>query len=64
LAESIEVRWREEYGGCTSWVDLTDDLPDPSELASEPALSDTAFSARMKGVVGALGMPLAEPVLR
>src|SRR5204863_425611 len=60
LAESIEVPWREEYGGCTSWVDLTDGLPDPSELASETALSDTAFKARMEGAVGALGMPLGE----
>jgi len=63
LAEPIEVPWREEYGGCTSWVDLVDPLPDPTELASEPALSDTAFNARMKGVVGALGMPLPEPSL-
>ena len=63
LRDPIEVPWREEYGGCTSWVDLVDPLPDPSELASEPALSDTAFRARMKGVVDALGMPLPEPAV-
>jgi hypothetical protein len=61
LQEPFEVPWRDEYGGCTSWVDLVDPLPDPIELASEPALSDTAFEARMKGVVDALGMPLPEP---
>ena len=63
LAEPIEVPWREEYGGCTSWVDLLDDLPDPTDLPYEPALSDTAFAARLKGVVTALGMPLPEPAL-
>jgi hypothetical protein len=63
LAESIKVPWREEYGGCTSWVDLVDPLPDPGELKSEPALSDVAFAARMKGVNGALGMPMEESAL-
>jgi hypothetical protein len=57
------VPWREEYGGCTSWVDLVDPLPNPDELNSEPALSDTAFGARMKGVDGALGTPLEIPAL-
>jgi hypothetical protein len=63
LVEPLEVPWREEYGGCTSWVDLLDPIPDPTELTSEPALSDTAFAARMKGVDGALGTPLEEPAL-
>jgi hypothetical protein len=63
LLEPLEVPWREEYGGCTSWVDLLDPLPDPTELKSEPALSDTAFAARMKGVNGALRTPLEEPAL-
>jgi hypothetical protein len=63
LLEPLEVPWREEYGGCTSWVDLVDPLPDPEELKSEPALSDTAFAARMKGVDGALGTPLEAPAL-
>jgi hypothetical protein len=61
LREPLEVPWREEYGGCTSWVDLADPLLDPGELAGEPALSDTAFAARLKGVDGALGTPLEEP---
>jgi hypothetical protein len=63
LVEPLEVPWREEYGGCTSWVDLLDPLPDPDELKSEPALSDTAFEARMKGVNGSLATPLEEPAL-
>ena len=61
LVEPVVVPWRDEYGGCTSWVDLVDKLPDPDELESEPALSDTAFAARLKGVDGALGTPLEEP---
>jgi hypothetical protein len=51
LTEPVTVPWREEYGGCTSWVDL-DGLPDdPAELPSEPALSDVAFAARLKGAL-------------
>jgi hypothetical protein len=63
LLEPLEVPWREEYGGCTSWVDLADPLPDPDDVKSEPALSDTAFAARLKGVNGALGTPMEEPAL-
>ncbi len=47
LDDPITVQWREEYGGCTSWVTL-DGLPDdPASLPSEPALSDGAFEARL-----------------
>ncbi len=54
LAEPITVPWRDDYGGCTSWVDL-DGLPDdPAAIPSEPALSDVAFEARLKGAVEAL----------
>jgi hypothetical protein len=54
LDEPVVVPWREEYGGCTSWIDL-DGLPaDPAELPSAPALSDTAFEARLRGVAEAL----------
>ena len=54
LDEPVTIPWREEYGGCTSWVDL-DGLPDdPTALASEPVLSDVAFDARLKGAIEAL----------
>jgi hypothetical protein len=60
LETPITVSWRDEYGGCTSWVEL-DALPDdPGALASEPALSDVAFGARLAGAVDALPS-LAEP---
>jgi hypothetical protein len=54
LVEPAVVPWREEYGGCTSWVEL-DGLPDdPASLPSVPALSDIAFDARLKGAVESL----------
>ncbi len=61
LLEPVIVPWREEYGGCTSWVDLEGLPDDPAALPSELALSDTAFGARMNGVIGALPGGLAEP---
>jgi len=61
LAEPITLPYRDEYGGCTSWVDL-DGLPaDPASLPSEPALSDTAFAARLKGVTESLPNGLEPP---
>jgi hypothetical protein len=54
LLDPVTVGWRDEYGGCTSWVSLSDLPDDPSELPSEPALSDVAFEARRKGVKDAL----------
>ena len=54
LREPITVPWRDGYGGCTSWVDLEGIPDDPASLPSEPALSDVAFAARLKGAVEAL----------
>jgi hypothetical protein len=54
LHEPVVVAWRDEYGGCTSWVPLGDLPDDPRELPAEPALSDVAFEARLKGVRSAL----------
>jgi hypothetical protein len=54
LAQPIAVPYRDEYGGCTSWVDL-DDLPDdPASLSSELVLSDVAFEAKLKGAAEAI----------
>jgi hypothetical protein len=61
LEEPVRVPYREEYGGCTSWVDL-DGLPDdPAALPSTPVLSDTAFDARRKGVEEAIPGGLSRP---
>ena len=54
LQEPVTVPWVEGYGGCTSWVDVEGLPDDPASLPSEPALSDVAFAARLKGTVDAL----------
>ncbi len=62
LTEPITVAFRDEYGGCTSWVDLTELPDDPATLPSEPALSDAAFEARFGFAANDLPDGLAEPV--
>jgi hypothetical protein len=63
LAEPVTVPWRDEYGGCTSWVDL-DGLPaDPSDIESEPALSDGAFAARLGFAANDLPGGFVDPVV-
>jgi hypothetical protein len=54
LLEPVTVAWDPAYGGCTSWVELEGLPDDPASVRSEPALSDVAFDARLKGVVQAL----------
>jgi hypothetical protein len=54
LLEPVTVPWKDEYGGCTSWVTY-DGLPDdPASLPSELVLSDVAFEAKRKGIRDAL----------
>ena len=45
LAEALVVPWREQYRGCTSWVDLVD-LPDNPAVLASPVLDDVAFEER------------------
>jgi hypothetical protein len=61
LVEPITVPYREEYGGCTSWVDLAGLPATPDTLPAQPALSDVAFAARLKGVRDALPEGLRDP---
>jgi hypothetical protein len=60
LLEPVTVAWDDAYGGCTSWVELAGLRDDPASVPSEPALSDVAFAARLKGCVEAL-LSLADP---
>lgn len=62
LVEPITTPFLDEYAACSSWVDLAGLPGDPGVLESEPALSDTAFKARLKGVVDALPHGISEPV--
>jgi hypothetical protein len=61
LAEPITIPYRDEYGGCTSWVTLAGLPADPARLPSEPALSDVAFDARLQGLREALPDGLEAP---
>lgn len=63
LDEPITVPWREEYGGCTSWVDLAELPDDPGALDSQPALSDGAFAARLGFVANDLPAGFTDPVI-
>ena len=60
LDDPITVDFRDEYGGCTSWVDLHE-LPAPDSVAATPALSDTAFDARLKSAADAIPGGFAPP---
>ena len=62
LVEPITVPFREEYGGCTSWVDLAELPDDPASLPSEPALSDGAFEARLGFAANDLPDGFTDPV--
>ena len=53
LHEPLTVRWREEYGGCTSWVTY-DGLPDPATVPAHDVLSDVAFDAKRNGIRDAI----------
>jgi hypothetical protein len=61
LATPITVPYRDEYGGCTSWVDVAGLPADPTTLDSTPVLSDGAFAARLKGVAAAIPGGLSSP---
>jgi hypothetical protein len=63
LAEPITIPFRDEYGGCTSWVDLGELPDDPGTLGSEPALTDEAFAARLGFAAGDLPDGFAEPTV-
>ena len=63
LDEPISVPFRSEYGGCISWVDLAELPDDPATLASEPALSDGAFAARLGFAANDLPEGFRDPVV-
>jgi hypothetical protein len=63
LDAPLVVPWREEYRGCTSWVDLADLPPDPTVLPATPALDDAEFAARLRSLREALGQPFNPPLI-
>ena len=62
LDTPITVAFRDEYGGCTSWIDL-DGVPTPESVPSAPALSDDAFAARLKSAAEAIPSGFAAPTM-
>lgn len=47
-----EIEDRPEYGGCRSWIELSDDLP---ETPAQPAMDDAAFAERLAQIDSAWG---------
>ena len=52
LARPVEVAYRDEYGGCRSWISLDDEI---DVEGSRPVLSEAALQARIEGVEWAVG---------
>jgi hypothetical protein len=50
LDEPITIGWRDEYGGCTSWVDCEGLAADPATVPSQVVISDVAFDAKRQGI--------------
>jgi hypothetical protein len=51
LPETVELPYREEYGGCKSWIELGEAV---SVEGARPALSDERFEALVSPTVGVL----------
>ena len=51
LPEAVELPYREEYGGCKSWIELGEAV---SVKGARPALSDERFDALVAPAVGVL----------
>jgi hypothetical protein len=51
LPETVELPYREEYGGCKSWIELGEAV---SVEGARPALSDERFEALVAPAVGVL----------
>ena len=51
LPETVELPYREGYGGCKSWIELEDSVP---VEGARPALSDEAFEGLISPALGVL----------
>ena len=51
LPETAELPYRDEYGGCKSWIELSDSV---SVEGARPALSDTDFERLVAPALGVL----------
>jgi hypothetical protein len=55
------VPYRDEYGGCSSWVEMDGLSDDPTALPGEPALTDDSFAGRLTLVEKQLGRKFEVP---
>jgi hypothetical protein len=51
LPEPVEFEYRAEYGGCKSWIELSESV---STAGSHPALDDTAFEELVRPALDVL----------
>ncbi|MDP9410102.1 MAG: DUF1802 family protein [Actinomycetota bacterium] len=51
LPETVELPYREAYGGCKSWIELSEPVP---VEGARPALSDEGFEELISPAVGVL----------
>ena len=56
MERPVAVPYYKEYSGCTSWVDILDEVS-PGSL--EPVLSDAEFRRRVDEIKGSLGLAAA-----
>lgn len=59
LPETIELPYREEYGGCKSWIELAEPV---SVEGARPALDDASFERLVGPALGALEESEPAPV--
>ncbi|MGB3633653.1 MAG: DUF1802 family protein [Rubrobacteraceae bacterium] len=59
LAEPVELPYRENYGGCKSWIELDEAVP---VEGATPALSDYEFGQMVSPTIGLLQQQEPAPV--
>ncbi len=59
LPETVELPYRDEYGGCKSWIELQEPVPVD---AARPALSDQEFDRLVEPALGVLNRLEPAPI--
>ncbi len=59
LPETVELPYRDEYGGCKSWIELQEPVPVD---AARPALSEEEFNRLVEPALGVLNRLEPAPV--
>ena len=59
LPEPVEFEYQAEYGGCKSWIELSDNV---SATGARPALVDDSFEDLIRPALGVLGGLSPAPV--